>query len=66
MCGELEKQKNSRKERENAIEDMLKDIIKRVGDELLVEKEEREQTEEKILLLLEDTCSKLNLASQQL
>ena len=43
---------------------MLKDVVKRVKAEIDAERKEREQTEETLLNLLEDTCSKLNAATK--
>lgn len=42
---------------------MLKDIVNRVKVELETEKKSREETEEHLLLLLEDTCNKLSTAA---
>ena len=43
--------------------EMLKEVINRVKDRLAVEKQEREKTEETLVNLLEDTCAKINAAS---
>ena len=42
---------------------MLKDVVNKVKTEIEVEKKSREETEETLLSLLEDTCMKLNAAS---
>ncbi|CAD8124217.1 unnamed protein product [Paramecium sonneborni] len=42
---------------------MLKDIVNRVKVELDQEKKTREQSEEHLLSLLEDTCNKLSIAA---
>ena len=39
---------------------MLKDVVNRVKVEVEYERKDREATEETLLKLLEDTCSKLN------
>lgn len=39
---------------------MLKDVVNRVKTEIEEEKKQRENTEEIILNLLEDTCNKMN------
>ena len=43
---------------------MLKDVVNRVKVEVEYERKDREATEETLLKLLEDTCNKLNQASQ--
>jgi hypothetical protein len=42
---------------------MLKDVVDRVKKEIEIEKTDRLQTEESLLSLLEETCAKLNAAS---
>ena len=42
---------------------MLKDVVLKVKNEIEIEKKKREETEEVLLCLLEDTCSKLNAAA---
>jgi hypothetical protein len=42
---------------------MLKDVVNKVKAEIENEKKNRETTEETLLSLLEDTCTKLNAAS---
>lgn len=42
---------------------MLKDVVNKVKSEINHERKNRENTEETLLGLLEDTCSKLNSAS---
>jgi len=39
---------------------MLKDVVNRVKVEVELERKDREATEETLLKLLEDTCTKLN------
>ena len=41
---------------------MLKNIVEKVKNDLDVERKDREETEETLLNLLEDTCAKLNQA----
>ena len=43
--------------------ELLREVIGRVKERLGVEKIEREKTEETLVNLLEDTCSKINQAS---
>ena len=43
---------------------MLKDIVGRLRHDIELERKERESSEEALLSLLEDTCSKLNFLSQ--
>lgn len=57
---EMQSEKRSREENEQAIFDMLRDVIERVKKEIDHERKEREDTEETLLNLLEDCCSKLN------
>jgi molybdopterin synthase catalytic subunit len=52
--------RKAREENEQAIFDMLRDVVERVKKEIETEKKERHNTEECLLTLLEDTCSKLN------
>lgn len=40
--------------------EMFKEMISKIKAEIEVEKQEREQAEEALLSLLEETCSKLN------
>lgn len=60
----MQGEKRSREENEQAIFDMLRDVIERVKKEIDHERKEREDTEETLLNLLEDACSKLNNISQ--
>jgi hypothetical protein len=43
---------------------MFKEVVIRLKGDLEQEKQDRENTEETLLSLLEDTCSKLNVVSQ--
>ena len=40
--------------------EMFKDMINKIKNEIDTEKTEREQAEEALLTLLEETCAKLN------
>jgi hypothetical protein len=40
--------------------EMFKDMINKIKNEIDLEKSEREQAEEALLSLLEETCAKLN------
>ena len=42
---------------------MLKDVVLKVKNEIELEKKKREETEEVLVSLLEDTCGKLNAAA---
>ena len=55
-------EKKQREEAEEAMLEMLKDIVQRMKQDIESEKKEREGTEEMLLNLLEDTCTKLNSA----
>jgi len=41
---------------------MLKDMVGKIKQEIEAEKKDREENEETLLSLLDDTCSKLNAA----
>ena len=43
---------------------MLRSVINKVKNELETEKREREKTEETLLTLLEETCTRLDEASR--
>jgi hypothetical protein len=43
---------------------MLKDMITKIKMELETERKNREDNEETLLSLLEETCTKLNVATQ--
>ena len=57
-------EKKSREDTEEAILEMLRVMITRMKADIENEKKEREVTEDTLLSLLEDTCNKLNAASQ--
>lgn len=44
---------------------MLKDVVNKVKGEIDSERKNRESTEDTLLSLLEDTCSKLNTADRK-
>ena len=56
-------EKKAREEQEEAMLEMLKDIISKVKEQVIVERSERESTEETLVNLLEQTCNKLNSVS---
>ena len=66
----VQQERYQRQESEQAIFDMLKDVVNRIKSEIDNEKKNRytlliisrETTEETILNLLEDTCNKINAA----
>ena len=45
---------------------MMEDVVTKMQGEIAQERKDREATEETLLKLLEDTCAKLNIASQSL
>ena len=51
-------------ETEEALLEMLKEMVNRMKTEIDSEKKERETSEDTLLSLLEETCTKLNLTSQ--
>jgi sugar-specific transcriptional regulator TrmB len=63
---EIESERQAREENEQAIFDMLKDVVDRVKREIEIEKTDRLKTEENLLGLLEETCGKLNTATHGL
>lgn len=64
MQNQIQSEKKSREETEEAILEMLRIMITRMKSDIENERKERETTEETLLSLLEDTCNKLNAASQ--
>ncbi len=60
----IQSEKKTREETEEAILEMLRIMITKTKSEIESERKDRESTEETLLSLLEDTCNKLNNASQ--
>ena len=58
----LNVESKNREETEQAIYDMLRDVVGRVKTEMEQERNNREATEENLLSLLEDTINKINSA----
>ena len=56
-------EKRAREEQEEAMLEMLKEIISKVKEQIGGERHERERTEETLVNLLEETCNKLNSVS---
>ena len=56
----MEQEKKSREETEEAILEMLKEMVGKIKGEIDHERMEREQNHETLLQLLEDTCNKFN------
>lgn len=56
-------EKKAREEQEEAMLEMLKEIISKVKEQIAFERFEREKTEETLVNLLEQTCNKLNSVS---
>jgi len=56
-------EKKAREEQEEAMLEMLKEIISKVKEQIAIERNEREGTEETLVGLLEQTCNKLNSVS---
>ena len=61
ICSE---DKKTREETEEAILEMLRVMITKMKSDVESERKDREVTEETLLSILEDTCNKLNAASQ--
>lgn len=59
----IQQEKKSREDTEEAILELLRDMVNKIKGELEGEKKERESSEETLLSLLEETCTKLNTAS---
>ena len=64
MQGSVLNEKRTREETEEAILEMLRIMITKMKGDIENERKDREVTEETLLSLLEDTCNKLNTASQ--
>ncbi len=60
----LDDQKKAIEETEEAMLEILRDMINRIKVEIETERKDREENEETLLGLLEDTCTKLNTASE--
>ena len=56
-------QKKTAGEAEEALLDMVKEMISRIKGEIEGEKKEREASEDNLLALLEETCAKLHLST---
>lgn len=56
----IEGEKRAREETEEAILEMLKNMVGKIKSEIETEKSERESNHETLLGLLEDTCNKFN------
>ena len=56
--------KKTREETEEAILEMLRIMITKMKSDVEGERKDRELTEDTLLTILEDTCNKLNAASQ--
>jgi translation elongation factor EF-Ts len=63
---EIVEEKKAREEQEEAMLEMLKEIIGKVKEQISLERFERERTEETLVNLLEETCNKLNSVSSSL
>ena len=59
----IQAEKKQREDTEEAILELLRDMVNKIKGELEGEKKERESSEEMLLSLLEETCTKLNTAS---
>ena len=62
MHEEIGNEKKGREETEEAILEMLKEMVNRIKTEIDTERKDREENEETLLGLLEETCTKLNAA----
>jgi sugar-specific transcriptional regulator TrmB len=61
----LDGEKGAREQTEEAILEMLKEMVSKIKNEMEIERTEREENQERLLVLLDDTCQKLNTARQQ-
>jgi hypothetical protein len=59
----IDSEQKAREETEEAILEMLKDMVGKIKSEIEVERKDREENEETLLGLLDDTCTKLNSAA---
>ncbi len=59
---EIVDEKKSREEQEEAMLEMLKEIISKVKEQIATERFEREKTEGTLVNLLEETCNKLTMS----
>lgn len=59
----MAEQKKNTTESEEALLDMVKEMVNRIKGEIENEKRDRETSEDNLLALLEDTCTKLNLTA---
>lgn len=57
-------EKKTSEESEEALLEMLKEMVNKMKNEIGQEKKDREASEDTLLTLLEETCTKLNLTSQ--
>ncbi len=64
LQGIIQGEKKVREETEEAILEMLRIMITKMKGDIEIERKDREMTEETLLSLLEETCNKLNTASQ--
>ena len=60
----ISNERKAREETEEAILEMLRDMVNKIKVEIDNEKKDREENEETLLSLLEDTCNKLNSGTQ--
>ncbi len=58
----VQDEKKQSEETEEALLEILKEMVSRIKNEIDVERKEREASEDTLLSLLEETCSKLNIA----
>ena len=64
MQNTIQTERKTREETEEAILEMLRIMITKIKGDIEGERKDREVTEETLLSILEDTCNKLNAASQ--
>lgn len=57
-------EKKASSETEEALLDMVKEIVNKIKGEIDGEKKTREASEDTLLALLEETCGKLNLTAE--
>lgn len=59
-------EKKQREHSEEQVLELIKGMVQTIKNDLQVEKARRAQSEEQLLYLLEDTCTKLSSAAQEI
>lgn len=61
--GAVESERRQREETEEAILEMLKEMVGKIKSEIDQERQQRQENHDTLLNLLEDTCNKFNSSS---